>query len=62
MQTLCYLGTNLAKGAVFDGPCNVAPVVPSWFEREETKQTVHITAALSGSKFILMSLSCLIKL
>lgn len=51
------------KESVFDGLCNVAPLVPSWFEREgRGKQTVHITAALSGTKFRLMSLSSLIKL
>lgn len=62
-QTLFYLGTFVAKEAVFDGPRNVAPLVPSWFEREErAEQTVHITAALSGSKLILKSLSCLINL
>ncbi|XP_018529399.1 E3 ubiquitin-protein ligase RNF6 isoform X1 [Lates calcarifer] len=37
------------KESVFDGLCNVAPLVPSWFEREgRGKQTVHITAALSA--------------
>lgn len=51
------------QGGCFDGQCNVAPLVPSWFEREgRAKQTVHITAALSGSKFLLMSLSSLVKL
>lgn len=58
-----YLGTYVAKEADVVGPRNVTPLVPSWFEREErAEQTVHITAALSGTKFILMSLSCLVKL
>ena len=63
LQTLCYLGTNVSSELVFDGRCSVAPLVPSWFEREgRAKQTVHIIAALSGSKFLLMSLSSCLKL
>lgn len=63
LQMPCYLGTIVTREIVFDGRCIVAPLVPSWFEREgRGEQTVHITAALSGTKFRLMSLSSLVKL
>ncbi|XP_042366383.1 E3 ubiquitin-protein ligase RNF6 [Plectropomus leopardus] len=46
---LCYLGTNVNSGVVSEGRCSVAPLVPSWFDREgRAERTVHITAALSA--------------
>lgn len=60
-------GTNLVRNQccqedVFAGQCNVAPLVPSWFKGEgRGKQTVHITAALSGIKFCLMPLKSIVR-
>lgn len=63
LQMFCDIGTKVVEEAVLHGRCKVAPLVPSWFEREgRAKETVHIIAALSGTKYFFMSLSSHIQL